>query len=300
MTVTNSIKIEIDQSQAQKKLNELSNELNKTKKVLKDLANQNQQGSAEWKKHEKALQENSERFKKLVKDVKLTEISLKDLKKYRSALQQEMAQVLPGTERFKELESELYKVNKQVVSLTQSVNNSKSSIQHFIKGYRDLVQPMTFTYLAARKLYQQLNRLTDSAVKLSDTFTDVGRSTGLTEAEVRELDKSLRTMDTRTSREDLLRLAETAGALGLSAKEDVEEFVRAVDKIKVALGKNITDDAIKQIGKIAEVFGTTKDLGIEQAYLKIASYLYIPVIFWIFLEKENIFWGYNKKIPSLN
>ena len=49
---------------------------------------------------------------------------------------------------------------------------------------------------------------------------------------------------------------ELAGKLGISGSENIKNFVKQADQIKVALGEDLGDDAILQIGKIAEAFKT--------------------------------------------
>ena len=78
-------------------------------------------------------------------------------------------------------------------------------------------------------------------------------------------------MDTRTSREELNRLLGEAGKLGITGKENLLGFARAADVIQVALGADLGDDAVKSMGKLAEMFGLVQDMGIEKSMLKVAS-----------------------------
>ena len=79
--------------------------------------------------------------------------------------------------------------------------------------------------------------------------------TGMTKDEVKALNEEFKKMDTRTPRTELNELAGTAGRLGIQAKEDVLEFVEAADMINVALGEDLGEDAIKNIGKLSDMFG---------------------------------------------
>ncbi len=78
--------------------------------------------------------------------------------------------------------------------------------------------------------------------------------------------ESLSKIDTRSSQAELMELATTAGKLGITGKENIEAFVRAADQIE-----DLGEGAIREIGKISDVFGLTDTYGIEQAYLKIGS-----------------------------
>ena len=77
-------------------------------------------------------------------------------------------------------------------------------------------------------------------------------------------------MDTRTPRTRLNELAGDAGKLGISTKKGVREFVEAADMIEVALGEDLGEDAIKQIGKLAGMFGED-DRSLKQNMVAIGS-----------------------------
>lgn len=91
---------------------------------------------------------------------------------------------------------------------------------------------------------------------LSDEISNIQKTTGLGQQSVEFLNKELGKMDTRTSRSELRQLAAEAGKLGKSSVEDIKKFVSQADKIKVALGEDLGDDAILKIGKLADVFDT--------------------------------------------
>ena len=74
-------------------------------------------------------------------------------------------------------------------------------------------------------------------------------------------------METRTSRAALNDLAADAGRLGITAKKDILDFVSAADQINVALGEDLGEGAVKEIGKLAQMFGDADRMGLKQAML---------------------------------
>lgn len=125
--------------------------------------------------------------------------------------------------------------------------------------------------VAAQFLIGIIPGLISKAGKLSDSLADVRKTTGMTRAEVEGLNSDLKKMDTRTSREELRKLASEAGKLGKESTEDVLAFVSAADKITVALGEDLGADAVTKIGKITQTFDLEKLYGTEQAMLKVGS-----------------------------
>ena len=68
-------------------------------------------------------------------------------------------------------------------------------------------------------------------------MADTMKYTGQTKEEILDMNELFKTIDTRTSREQLNELAGAAGRLGITSKAGIEEFVDAADKITVSLGK---------------------------------------------------------------
>lgn len=122
------------------------------------------------------------------------------------------------------------------------------------------------------------NNLTASAsalvreyAEMDERLADVRKYTGLAERDVSALNDAFRRMDTRTPREQLNALAADAGRLGIQSREGVQEFVEAADMINVALGQDLGEDAVKQIGKLTQLFEVDKTLGLKQGMLATAS-----------------------------
>lgn len=104
-------------------------------------------------------------------------------------------------------------------------------------------------------------KLSEDVAKMDDIYADVEKTTNLTKKEVKELNEEFKKMDTRTSREELNRLAADAGKLGITGKKDLLDFVDAGNQINVALGEDLGEGAIKNIGKITQVYkSSTKEL----------------------------------------
>jgi TP901 family phage tail tape measure protein len=92
------------------------------------------------------------------------------------------------------------------------------------------------------------------SAKLSDELTDIEKTTGLTTQQVQKLNSELTRIDTRTSNSELRALAKEAGKLGKESVEDIRKFVEEADKIKVALGEDLGEEAITKLGKLSNIF----------------------------------------------
>ena len=95
----------------------------------------------------------------------------------------------------------------------------------------------------------------------------------MTKKEVEDLTRSFSEMDTRTSKIDLLKIANEGGKLGV-AKEDIKGFVVEVDKANVALGDSFEGGAAaiaNSLGKISGLYEETKSQPIAKSINEIGS-----------------------------
>ena len=117
----------------------------------------------------------------------------------------------------------------------------------------------------------KMEEFVNSYAQMEEAKANVRKYTGLTKKEVDDLNESLQKMDTRTSREQLNALAGDAGRLGITAKDQILEFVQAADIINVALGDDLGDGAVANVGKLAMLFEEDRRLGLKDAMLATAS-----------------------------
>lgn len=116
-----------------------------------------------------------------------------------------------------------------------------------------------------------VDQAVEKYTEMTDVYTDVMKYTNMTEEQVADLNEAFKKVDTRTTREQLNALANDAGRLGLKTKADILDFVEGADIIKVALGDDLGEDAVKNIGKMAEMFGVSDEKGLKQGMLSTAS-----------------------------
>ena len=116
-----------------------------------------------------------------------------------------------------------------------------------------------------------VRRCVEAFASMDQEMENVRKYTGQTSEQVHEMNEEFKQLDTRTSRERLNQLAGDAGRLGIQGKEAIMEFVDAADKINVALGDDLGEDAVKNVGKLAMSFGTDKTMGLRGAMLATSS-----------------------------
>lgn len=197
--------------------------------------------------------------------------SIRDLKYSIKALNQQMHGMERGTEQFKQMELKA----KQLKAELQAVRAEGVAQESWIKRSADWFNRMQGLALGAVAVISGITftvkKCVEEYAKMDDEMTNVRKYTGQAAEEVERMNEDFKKMDTRTPRQKLNQLAEDAGRLGITSTAAVEEFVDGADKINVALGDDLGDKAVSQIGKLAQMFGEDKTKGLRGAMLATGS-----------------------------
>jgi TP901 family phage tail tape measure protein len=197
--------------------------------------------------------------------------SIRDLEYSIKALNQQMLGMQRGTEQFKQMELKA----KQLKAELQAVRAEGVAQESWIKRSADWFNRMQGIALGAVAAISGITftvkKCVEEYAKMDDEMTNVRKYTGQAAEEVERMNEDFKKMDTRTPRQKLNQLAEDAGRLGITSTAAVEEFVDGADKINVALGDDLGDKAVSQIGKLAQMFGEDKTMGLRGAMLATGS-----------------------------
>lgn len=197
--------------------------------------------------------------------------SVRDLEYSMKVLNKEMRGLDRGSEAFKQMQMQA----KQLKTELEAVRAEGQAQQSWIGRTADWFNRMQGVILGAIAAVSGLTFTVKSCVEkfasMDEEMTNVRKYTGQTADEVERMNEDFKKMDTRTAREKLNQLAGDAGRLGITETSLVEEFVDGADKINVALGDDLGDEAVSQIGKLAQMFGEDKTKGLRGAMLATGS-----------------------------
>lgn len=172
------------------------------------------------------------------------------------------------TGRVLKLDRALKKVDKQSGIFNRNVGNYPKLAQNAARSFVSLASSLGLVGGVAGFL-----SVVNKNAELSESLSDVRKTTGLTDNEVNKLADSFDRLNTRTSTLDLLGIATGGGRLGV-AKDELEAFTIAVDKVFVALGDELggsAEDISTELAKISDVFGITQEFGVAEGITKIGS-----------------------------
>lgn len=287
MSLNRSIKITIDNGNAMSKSEELRKKITHLESSLKSLAEQGKKDTLGYKKQQKSLEQTAKQYGVYQNKVRETERVLKNLSgathnelmAVRKTLRGELQASTRGTEVYNQKLKQYNRVQKEI-TVTQREMNSQygrqaSAVSKMTNGFNKYFGIATAFMASITGMSFAFRKLSQDAAAMEDTYADVMKTTGLTREEVGDLNEELKKMDTRTAREQLNLLARDAGKLGMSSKKDILDFVEAGNIINVALGEDLGEDAIKQIGKMSNVFQKAtkeiEDLDLKGRMLSIGS-----------------------------
>lgn len=197
--------------------------------------------------------------------------SVRDLEYSMKVLNQEMRGLDRGSEAFKQMQMQAKQLKTELEAVRAEGQAQKSWINKTTDWFNRMQGVILGVIAAISGLTFTVKSCVEKFASMDEEMTNVRKYTGQTADEVERMNEDFKKMETRTAREKLNQLAGDAGRLGITASSMVEEFVDGADKINVALGDDLGDDAVKDIGKLALMFGEDKTKGLRGAMLATGS-----------------------------
>lgn len=275
-TTNANIVVSVNGQQAKKMLTDLKKQAEDLKQKIKDASDIGDTKKAQ------ALSRQLKQVNRQIRDIEAATMSVNDvmkqldkaspnqLNKALAQIRRQLKGMMQDDPRRSELEEQFKKIKAQIDKVNGALKESQtgwerftSTIKKWQTGFIAGLGSVTGFVMTARKAV-------DEFAGIEQEMANVRKYTGMTVEEVEELNEAFKKMDTRTSREDLNKLAQEAGRLGKSSVEDVLGFVRASDQINVAL-EDLGEGATLTLSKLTGIFGDEKRLGTEKALLSVGS-----------------------------
>ncbi len=265
------LEIIVKQDQARQEMIKLEQELRSANKELNKIKKQFGENSDEYKAQQKVIRELKQKYDDLFNEIGIGHLSIKELGNRQRELNNILKNMDPSIPEWKKYNDQLKAVNARIKELRGQAQETGFSLSKMADGFNrygamaaSVIASLTGVALTARKCV-------DEFAEMEEAEAQVIKYTGLSKEAVKELNEEFKQMDTRTPREKLNALAGDAGRLGITTLDAARDFVDGANIINVALGEDLGEDAVKNIGKLAQMFGEDKEKGLRGAMLATGS-----------------------------
>lgn len=198
--------------------------------------------------------------------------SVNELKQAYNQLSDELNQLNTKSKEFNEKQKGLKDLKKHIDNATGAISKQSNSWQTAVKNFT--------AYVGLFGVFNAIKDTVTSAIKknfeYSSSLTDIRKVSGLTMQDVNKLSEELAKIDTRTSIDSLAQLAYEGAKLGMDkyGVDGMAQFVKAADKINVAIGEEMGEEALPALSKMVETMGLIPKMGIEKAMLATGSAMF--------------------------
>lgn len=201
---------------------------------------------------------------------RLDKASPRELRKALSVLQRQLNGIGRGSEAWNRHVEMIRRVQAEITSLNQAMTVQQTLWERF-NNWLNTFQTAIMAFVGAvTGIVAAGKSAVDKYADMEQEMAGVQKYSGLAADEVKRLNEEFKRIDTRSSREELNRMAQDAGRLGKTSVKEILGYVNAADKINVALddlGKNAT----LTLSKLTGIFGDEERHGTEQSLLKVGS-----------------------------
>lgn len=271
-----TVNIEVNSQSAKRRLSELEtklSDLNKKKAEFERTGN-----TAGLVKIEKDIQKvsrqmntartNAQKCEAALK--KLNSASPKELRMVLRQLQNDLNHIERGSDAWKRHVEAIKRVKAEIKNVDAELREHEGLLSRINRKVNDWGMSIASAAAAFTGMVFTARQAVQAYADMEGEMANVRKFTGMTSSEVDKLNEAFKSMDTRTSREDLNKLAQEAGRLGLQSQDDVLGFVKAADQINVALD-DLGDGATQTLSKLTDIFGDRDRLGVEKSLLSVGS-----------------------------
>ena len=199
--------------------------------------------------------------------------NINELRQAYKQLEEELNFVNTKSETFANRQKELKNL-KRVIDDATGAANKQGGVWHTALKNLTAYVGMFAVFNQVKTYFVDLFRLN---MKFADQLTDIRKVALSTTDEIANLSRELSKIDTRTSLEELNRIAYAGAKLGVQTQGGtmaLAGFVRAADQVNVALKEDLGEEALTSLAKITEVMGLVDKYGVEKAMLKTGSAIF--------------------------
>lgn len=271
-----TVTLQVNGQQAEQTLSQLkSNALQLEAAIAKAAAAGNK---ADLKKLRKELGDTKKQIREIENSTmqvdnvmrKLDRATPRELQKTLQTLNRQLDYMERGSDAWNAHIEKIKKVKAEIASVNEEIRGQEGWFSRMNRKLNDWQMSIMGAVAAVTGLILAGRKAVSAYADMDAEMANVRKYTGMTAEQVEVMNEEMKSIDTRTAREELNKLAQEAGRLGKTSQEDVMGFVRAADQINVALD-DLGEGATLTLSKLTNIFGDEERLGTEKALLSVGS-----------------------------
>ena len=199
--------------------------------------------------------------------------SIEQLKKAHAMLQQQIERTSrDGSSNFNQLQQIAKRLKAEIDSTTISVQKQDSWFRNAIRN----IGAYMGVFAAFNAIKNKITEVITLNKEFSDQLVDIRKVSNMAIQDVNTLARQLAKIDTRSSVQELNKLAYAGAKLGMGkyGVAGLEGFVNAANQVNVALKEDLGEDALTSLSKMTEVMGLIPKYGVEKSMLATGSAMF--------------------------
>ena len=249
------LEIVVQQDSARQQMIELEGSIRNANRELNKIRKQFGENSQQYQAQAQVVRNLKQQYDDLFDQIGIGHLSMKELANRQRELNAILRNLDPSLPEWKQYNQQLKEVNARIKELKGTATETGLSISKLADGFNRYAGMAAGAIATLTGMTLTMRQCVDEYAKMEEAESQAIKYTGMTREEVKQLNEQFKQMDTRTPREELNRLAGEAGKLGITGVDNVREFVEAANQINVALGEDLGEEAVNQIGKLSQMFG---------------------------------------------
>ena len=249
------LEIVVQQDSARQRMIELEGSIRNANRELNKIRKQFGENSQQYQAQAQVVRNLKQQYDDLFDQIGIGHLSMKELANRQRELNAILRNLDPSLPEWKQYNQQLKEVNARIKELKGTATETGLSISKLADGFNRYAGMAAGAIATLTGMTLTMRQCVDEYAKMEEAESQAIKYTGMTREEVKQLNEQFKQMDTRTPREELNRLAGEAGKLGITGVDNVREFVEAANQINVALGEDLGEEAVNQIGKLSQMFG---------------------------------------------
>ena len=249
------LEIVVQQDSARQQMIELEGSIRNANRELNKIRKQFGENSQQYQAQAQVVRNLKQQYDDLFDQIGIGHLSMKELANRQRELNAILRNLDPSLPEWKQYNQQLKEVNARIKELKGTATETGLSISKLADGFNRYAGMAAGAIATLTGMTLTMRQCVDEYAKMEEAESQAIKYTSMTREEVKQLNEQFKQLDTRTPREELNRLAGEAGKLGITGVDNVREFVEAANQINVALGEDLGEEAVNQIGKLSQMFG---------------------------------------------